>query len=282
MQDTFNASKDSSLEIVVRDVYDIDGDIANHSWDTGGVYEIKVQVKDDNESGESDWSAPLPLNIQHKVVEPEDIDPSEPSQTIENTLNERKWTITADHNLEGTVRIDLYNDNYPSSSGNEVRGKIPFGRIWIFDLGHIEHTFYSTTGNYNTILENGGVMSVNSNSGYMKEFPSIYDTKDTILFKIMQIRGAETTSGGGAGLYRIRFKVLNNFIREPQTFNVYNLKTQIYGDYRNVWYDYFTSSGSPEFIMQSGSYSDTLRYNKKSTELIFSSCLIQVSLDNIK
>ena len=98
----------------------------------------------------------------------------------------------------------------------------------------------------------------------------------------MQIRGADTTSGGGAVHYRIQFKIISNFIREPQTFSVYHLKTQIYGDYSNIWYDYFTSSDSPEFVMQSSPYSNTLRYNKKSAELIFSSCLIQVSLDSIK
>jgi len=71
------------------------------------------------------------------------------------------YSFTSENIVEGTARLDVYNSD-------EI-----FGRIFIFDLGYLSHTFSSSLGEYKTILQNNGLLSVLSGDTILKQSPAL-------------------------------------------------------------------------------------------------------------
>ena len=252
-----------------------------HNWDISGVYELRVQaVNDYNIDGDDDpttnpgpasvLSDPFTIRVYYKyVVPPDTID----SQGIDGGGNPISNPIIAKKDLTGSVCIHLFNKNYPSAT-DPTKGKVPFGVIYLFDLGSISHSISSASGEYKTILQNGGVLSVLPGGSYVDSYSNIYESGDILGFTVSMIRGDKITAGAGARTYGLSFKNLNTFTREQQGYNVYNFKVKISGDYSNAWYDYLLRNY--KFTPQS----DMLLYNDNGygKQLVFSTALIKTNL----
>ncbi len=260
------------------------GSVQEHSWSQAGIYEIRAKAID-GEGLQSDWSEPLVIQVKYTVRAPldEEMFASSFFEDLSGITGVYPISTQGIHALKGTVRIDLYNNNYPSTPIG-LRGRIPFGRIWIFDLGHICHTYQSNNGFYKTMFQNGGVVKITPSSRYLQESSNIYESgSSTLVCKVTQIRGDGATSGSGTGNYKFQLHLLNSFVAESQTSQVCNLKLKIIGSNQDLWYTYLTFAWTPDFTEQSGSYSDTLLYkNGASTKLACYSSIIRVNILDIR
>lgn len=81
-------------------------------------------------------------------------------RVVANPLGGKKYEFgfTKD-TLTDTIRIDLYNASYL------------FGRILLFDLGLVEYTLSSMSGEYKHIWENNGVLSYSPGKEYVRKAP---------------------------------------------------------------------------------------------------------------
>ncbi len=255
----------------------------SHIWSEPGVYDIRVKSRDDNstDSKISPWSDLFSVNVLSYDISPFD-KLSTKTQNEENTLQENPWSIDADYDLNDTVCINLYNDDFPENCGDFVKGKIPFGQIWIFDLGKIEHASYGSDA-YKTIFENGGIIKANNYGSYVSDFSNIHKNNHDLMLKVTMIREGDIVLGSGPGTYKLKYEPNSLFIRNSFDPNVYNLKIKINGDNSDTWSDYFTSPiRKYKFEKQADTYDETLIYKKgKSTRLTFTSVMMEIQIDSI-
>ena len=133
--------------------------------------------------------------------------------------------------IEGMVRINLTNE--------DVGGKL-VGRIWVFDLGDVR---YELRGNgiYNVVMENGGIITANSpTDGYLQDV-FYWKNDDVLALKVYQIKVSDSCISGTA-TYRFVLKSNGTYLRENRNETTYNLKIQVFGDFRDAWIDYFVSN----------------------------------------
>ena len=265
--------------------YDVDGNgkisdyypedqLPSHHWTSSGVYDVRVQAKDDEEE-ESEWSDPIALRIFYKYIVPPD---TESTQTIEDADDGQpdSETFTADQPITDAVCIQLFSDNYPENAPAEDKGKVPFGIIYVYYQGALK-VKSKDSGNSQSILQNGGILSVLPNGVNVNSLSNIYEKDDTLGFSVSIIRGDSAVSGSGAGTYGINFKNIDTFTREQQNYNVYNFKVKYCGQYGSYWHDYL--SRNTKFAAQSGQFSDFLVYDEgNAKQLVFSTALIQTKL----
>ncbi len=266
---------------------------ATHQWLNAGVYPVKVQVASDPDddghggTGNSDdafysgWTDPVFIKIENTVMVPCDIAIDEAGNP---KLHSDAGSGNVPYNLEGIVRIDLYSNDYPDSSdyGSDVSGRIPFGQIWIFDLGKITQTYRGAEDIYKTIFENGGIISSKSEYHSMTENSNIYNYSSYLVFKLNLVRGINSISGSGSGIFKLKLKINNSYIRNEQNRMSSNLKVQMFGDYKEVWYDFLTSPLRSYNFQEYSSNSDILLYDEgRSTRLILSSNVLIASISGV-
>jgi len=249
-----------------------------HTWTTSGVYEIRVKaylnydtLGDNGPS--SDWSNPIAKRVYYKYVVPPDKTGSEEDlQEYQGPVG-NEYFFESNSDLSGAVCVYLFNDDYPSGD-DPSRGKIPFGTIWLYDLGRITHKS-SNSENSKIILENGGVISSLNSGKYVNGMSSIYETDNILGLSFSIFRAGDYPAGSGAGTYRIDFENLNTFTREQQDYSVYNIKMKYSGDYGAYWNDYLNRY----YNFDSTSGEDFLVYdNYEGKQLIFNSALIRANL----
>jgi len=144
-----------------------------------------------------------------------------------------------------------------------------FGRIWLFDTGSISYDLATTTGNYNIIAENEGVVSIQQGSGYMYQKPSIHNNSYSFVMRITRLQSVGAVGGAGMSKYEFLIKsndssVQENKVEIPQLF-----RTKIYGDEKTVdaWTEYFKS----EFGF-SGTNGDLSFSKRMNFTLVYSLC----------
>ena len=253
---------------------------ASHSWSQAGVYEVKVRVNDTySPSAYSEWSEPLSILIVYKYIIPDDVVDSE---TCKRYVTEGKnpWHITTKKPLDKAVQIDLFSSNYPPSDAPENKGWIPRGRIWIFDLGSIVHTLATRYGEQKTIFENRGIIfSYSNDGGYIQECSNIFESEDTLVFRITQIRPATIPSGSGMGVYKLKLRINNNLVRETHPQGIYNFYLQISGENKELWYNYLKTW----YKFKKHPTQDYLVYDLGNNKnLVFSSAVVTVNLESIR
>jgi len=258
----------------------------SHHWVDGGVYKVSVKVANDpdddghggsgnsSDAAYSEWSEPAFIKIDRRFVLPSDY----------NKINsDSAAPFESYYDIEGIVRIDLYSDDYPPADdyGVDVAGTVPFGQVWVFDLGKITQTYKGADEIYNTIFENGGIITSKSGRSIMLENFNIYNYSSYLVFKINLVRGVEPVSCSGTGIFKIKLKINNSFVRNQQDLAVSNFKLQMFGDHKDTWYDFLTMS-LRNYKFARISPSDILLYDSgKQTRLILSSNILLTSVDGI-
>ncbi|MCK4364747.1 MAG: DNRLRE domain-containing protein [Thermoplasmatales archaeon] len=225
-----------------------------HFWQESGVYDIKARaLNDDNIDGDgdprtnysyaSDWSDPIAIRVYYQYIVPPDADPNDDSKTKSFTAGNGlsgpsggPYTVTTGMDLSGAVCIHLKSDDYPFVIHSSAKGNVPFGVIYLFDLGAISHR-PSFGDAYKTVLQNGGVLSVLNGNINVRSYNNIYESGDTLGFYVTMIRGDRIISADGAGNYRLSFKNMDTYARH-QDYTVYNFKVMLFGVYQNYWHEY--------------------------------------------
>lgn len=147
--------------------------------------------------------------------------------------NNGSYIFSCDQPLKGTIRIDLYDDLNDDIIYNDVL----FGRVYLFDLGLIEHTYSSMIGTDITVVENNGLLDIKSGSESMEVAPGIIIDDNLFTLRIVQMKQLDDFYAGGSGTLRFTATLLENYIREMLT-DVFNVKLQVYGRYADIWLDY--------------------------------------------
>ena len=243
------------------------------NWKESGFYEVRVKAK--NATDETTWSEPLGVYIREKVKSPTDF---LQASTGSITVAAPTYTIDAGDHLEGAICIDLYSTNYPSATA-PARGKVPFGRIWLFDLGSITHTMPSAGGYYKTILENDAIVAVSSTGGYVSNRPIMGKNDEVLRFNVVQIRNrTNSIAGSGKGVYKLKIEVKDQYVRESLILNsnVYDFKIQVSGKNKDYWIDYF------EWTKCFEQFDTTLTYIGGDKPLQMTSAIVKASLEGIK
>jgi len=212
----------------------------DHTYAKPGGYTLTIQAKDTN------GNIYEPDNVTKIYVQTGDYLPEDSYYNEPATISGSNpiWTITTQNNrpLNGTLRIDLFTsyDQYPFSGGS-----LPFGRIYVFDLGSITHESPHDMGTQRTIFENGGVLTSGPISNDVLSPPSFFEEDNATGFRIIQIGKSYATGGSGRGIYKIGLSMKNNYNREPRFWPIYNFKMQMHDSFKEVeqaWINYFINS----------------------------------------
>jgi len=255
-----------------------------HTYAKPGTYTLTLQAKDDN------GSIYEPDNITEIHVSTGDYLPEDSYYEEKPTYVQSEsgppyiWTITTHNNrsLNGTLRIDLLGSYY-----NPLGSRIPFARIWVFDLGSISFESPHGIGTQRTIFENGGILTVGPINSNVMTSPSFFEEDESIGFRIIQIGESYVTGASGSGTIELGLNMKNSYSREPRATEatdysqVYNFKMQIYEplkELEELWIDYFTTSYDFEKMPD---MPNTIYY-KGSKHFILDSSFIEVNVEGIR
>lgn len=247
----------------------------SHIWKKPGIYTMLARCRTfegiENQNDNDTYSN---LYISDGIAFPSDIIKTDKSADIDGE------TITSSfENLNGTLLINLYSKNYPYSVN--FNGLVPFGRIWVFDLGSIKYTSPYITGEQSVIYQNGAVLYSTDESGNVKNEPAFVEKDDTIALRVIQINQGARSGGGGIRTYKLKMLMQNSLNRErPASFtkNVSGLRLQFYGDNTEYWRNYFLNNFN--FSLDAGStYPDTIRYNENEKMFLLDSSLVKFDVE---
>jgi hypothetical protein len=269
-----------------------DKPFAEYDWDGVGIYEIKVRANDNFPpvvGGWSEWSDPLYIYVKENFRKPEN---HTSVQYIDNPSDEggnpHEYIFSAQEDIKGAVCIDLFNEYisgdscYPSSP-HPARGLVPFGRIWLFDLGSIVHYMPQLgTLSCTNILENDAVITNSESSSTLELGPISRENEETFDLNVILIRGkTNKLYGTGEGIYEFAFQVENTYVREPinYTSKTHDIKLQFFGEYSDAWMSYYVSTG---FFYKLTSPPNTIRIKDTDKLIVLTSSMIRVSLEGIK
>jgi len=249
----------------------------SHTYAKPGTYTITLQVKDINGTiYEGDNITEISVGTGDYL--PEDRYYSE--SPIKNGANPI-WTIEATKPLNGTLRIDLF--------GGGSWTDIPFGRIWVFDLGSITYESRNDIGSQITIFQNGGILTFGPINNGIKSHPSFFEEDEAIGFRIIQIGESYVKGVGGSGVYEIGLNMKNSYSREPrvteeesQYSQIYNFKMQIYDPFEEateLWINYFTTSYDFERIVDRP---NTIYYTENGKHFVLDSSFIEVNIEGLR
>ena len=219
-----NASTIARIAIKDGTLYlDSDGErfVIIYSMNTANDYNFTVSDLDnDNESFSLSCSQSFTctatatwLNDSHTDTDTEDVG-STP-----------RW-FNFNRGINGMVRINLTN------SGTLV------GRIWVFDTGAIR---YELIGNgwYYILLENGGIITANSPTGGYLQDVYYWKKGSHFALKMYQLNPSSEVTLSGATTYRFMLRSNGTYLRENRNETTYNFKIQVFGNFREAWFDYF-------------------------------------------
>ena len=158
------------------------------------------------------------------------IDPGSPDETKDSVPSGSTITASTPNKFKDAVKIEVKN------AADTV-----IGRIWLFDTGSITYTTSSSSGTYNVIIENGGVVCDRYNDGYLSDKPNIYDRTGLLVMRIIQFKPGSLIGGSGKANYQFTVESNHSFIRENKVSIPKYFKMQIHG--RSIatkaWSDYF-------------------------------------------
>lgn len=244
-------------------------------WKQPGRYTVTVKVKDENNSiAKIDNSTTIDVVYGNHI--PND---AYHLEFQSNGASSDPWTVSTTEDLNGTLRIDLFNDNYPAEP-EALMGKVPFGRIFVFDLGCIKYTSPYSVGKQQTIFENGAVISEGYIGNKLKSKPSFFEEDDAIAFRVIQI-GKNFAGGGGIGTYRLGFTMHNNTAREVNISKVYNFKLHMNGsdqDVIDILLNYFDNTYEFDDLI---GWDNTVYYTEEGKRLLFDNSYLQAELEGM-
>ena len=261
-------------------------DDLSHVYAKPGTYTLKLQAKDEyGDIYEPDNVTKIYIKTGDYL--PEDSYKDESPTPDPSGSGPYIWNITATEPLNGTLRIDLYNSDYhPIYLG----GDLPFGRIWVFDLGSITYESPHNMGTQRTIFENGGILTSGPINNNILSPPSFFEKDNAIGFRIIQIGKSYATGGSGRGMYEIGLDMKNSHSREPRVTEsnknvdntIYNFKMQIFDSSEEVeelWINYFTTSYDFEKIPDRP---NTIYYQRNGIPFVLDSSFIEVNVEAVR
>ncbi len=252
----------------------------NHTWTKTGLFNpvFKIRKKIDSTDvfieNEFDNETLSNLYIHEGISSPVNILDYGNPQITDGSI------ITTNINLNGTVLINLFNDAYPAEFGPQYMGKIPFARIWVFDLGSIEYTVPSISGVNTVSLQNGAVLS-NGFSGFSNSFiknePAFVETDKAIALRLIQTKGIGAMAGSGRYKINVVHKASYNCEKPTLYFvdNVSNFKMQFSGSNSDIWLNYFLDN------YDFGIQGDTLFYKHNERILLLDNSLFEYYVGGI-
>ena len=191
---------------------------------------------------------------------------------------------------------DLFNNGYPTNP-SFLSGKIPFGTIWVFDLGSITLNSRKSIGTQQIIFKNGATLSLGTLGNGFKSEPSFFnetveivneDVDEVIAFRVFQI-GGFSSSAGGIGTYKLALTLKNNFARESNFPTVYDFNMQFHEtgektSETDLWKAYFKDNYNFEDAVIPGN-PPAIQYKDPDNVgrfLIFDSSFIDVELQGVR
>ena len=252
---------------------------ATWNWTKAGIYFVRYKPNYESEGLISKWSNPLAAVVQEKYRSPEGFlnkISSRNSEILLTNTSSYKIEILTGDKLEGTVKIDLYNNAIPSGAPGEV----PFACIWILDLGYISFSMSSRNGIFDSLYENNAILSgYSSDIKYISTDPEIKLDNNDLIFNLIQIRKGSTASSiTGKGLFKFSVEVLENPINDAWSEDAKNIKVQIYGDNNQSWEQYLDDKCNFDFGTNPD-YGNTLEYNGNPDRFQFFVSKIQIKLE---
>jgi len=276
-----------------------DGVTEEHTWSEPGTYTLTVQFKDINDNvycdildgkegdykkqitvneGDNGYSWPKDQVDEDIHISPSDFDPGTGF-----------YQFTAKKDLEGTLRIDLFNGGFSEN--------FPFGIIWVFNLGSITLDSRKSIGNQQIIFKNGATLSLGVLGNGFKRGPSFFnetveieneDVDEVIAFRVFQI-GSFSSSAGGIGTYKLALTLKNNFARESNFPTVYDFNMQFHEtgektSETDLWKAYFKDNYNFEDAVIPGN-PPAIQYKDPGNNgrfLIFDNSFIDVQLQGIR
>ena len=185
-----------------------------------------------------------------------------------------------DPDLKGTFLIDIYSDSWPNFEDPTAptTSQIPFGRVWVFDLGSLTFPRKYSMGNQKTIYQNGAIIDIKNNDFFIKKEPTFIETDDSIAFRIVQLKEGDISPETSSGLSSIKLllDMKNSFSREPGFPDVYNLKLQFSGEFSDVWSSYFNESY--DFRLHE-EIADTVVYKHNGKTLLLDNSMFKIGLE---
>ena len=238
----------------------------SYTYAKPGNYSIKLQARDENglifnPDFETDIGVQVGDYLPEDRYDSEEILDPTPVGTGPYT-----WTIPASTDLNGTLRIDLFSNAYNPLGGPN---RIPFGRIWLFELNSLTYISPHDMGTQRTIYQNGAIVTDGPINSNLMVPPCFYEEDESIGFRVIQIGRTDENKMGGSGIIEINLDMKNSFSREPRIVDkgiqetefdkVFNFKIHFNDSIeavKNLWINYFTNfygfetiSGRPNTIL---------------------------------
>ncbi len=222
----------------------------SHIWPEAGSYKIRVTVKDVIGTVNDEEKNYPPGYYDYLAIEPFETLPSD-IDIKDLNLGVDDGYINSNYNLENNLFINLFdfdNDVYAWQDVS-LAGKVPFGRIWVFDIGALTVTAPFGSDTVKTIYQNGAIISVSKDGTQFIQEPSIFekkivdliskpDDKYALALRLNQING-DVSVGGNFVTAQLSYSLVSSYSREPYIVDdFYNLKIQIFGENKEIWYNY--------------------------------------------
>jgi len=138
------------------------------------------------------------------------------------------------NSLEGAVKINIVAKSQLDPPQYSI-----LGRIWLFDPGSISYKMSASIGTYQMIAENGGVISMLDNNGYLAYEPTIHHNDDSLVMQIIQLKSGEALKGGSTASATFLIKSNASNVRENKATVTTSFKMQIHGAHSSPWVNYF-------------------------------------------
>ncbi len=206
------------------------------------------------------------------------------SDNVLQQLDSKNYMITsrrAGLDLKGCVQINFYNhsnteyyNDWDGDGDNEWRS---ISRVYLFDLGSLEHALPYIDGTFKNIYENGAVISYDGkeNVATFKNEPKFYENREenTSGFRIIALRTHNSQTGGsGSADYKVTSRLKKDTNYALDTRWVYNLSIVFNGGNSEYWNSFFKQVYN--FSEENG----VLKYNSEFTKFVCSFIVIKLGV----
>lgn len=241
-------SYDSNYDFTVSELELDDGDDLSFILNDPGGPVSKAEVH---------W-----LDEENPTIPPQEIPHGNPSSF--------PWTITAGNPIDGTIRIDLYDDD-PTP---EIVGK-----IWLFDSNDLGYTMPSSTGTYEMSIERSGIIYSGSENPEVKRVPKVTVGEESIAIGVIQTTALSSFLAGNG--FNVWINVISDGVYVGEIYDVFNLRLQFDEGYAETWLNYFNVT-KYEGDFEKEASGDTLLYKPSIPSVSSDGIWFTFSYSNIK
>ena len=115
--------------------------------------------------------------------------------------------------------------------------KIDVAKCYVFDIGQLSWTMYSSSGVYSVETENSGLLYHTPSQDFFKKGLVIYNESDRVYLNVMLYRGKKFVASGSFA-FRITSTLSRSSVKEYGFDKCYNLTIYMDGKYVSLWGDY--------------------------------------------